>query len=127
MQPARRQHDPKTSEFTDRTHFTKPMLQRLMALKREGLTSREILAAMQREYGAPRWLGEIDSELYLLNQGTNAQIWTPAMEARIMQYHAQGMDSKDITTELFHEFAKPEMWQETYRKIQQMKLQGRLS
>lgn len=49
------------------------------------------------------------------------------MEQRVKQLYDQGMDSKDITTELFHEFAKPDMWQETYRKIQQMKLQGRIA
>lgn len=50
------------------------------------------------------------------------------MEARIRQYAARGMDANSITTELFHEFAKPESgyWQETYRKMQQMKLRGDL-
>lgn len=50
------------------------------------------------------------------------------MEARIKEYAVQGMDANDITTELFHEFAKPESgyWQETYKKMQQMKLRGDL-
>lgn len=46
------------------------------------------------------------------------------MEARVKEYAARGMNANDITTELFHEFAKPESgyWQETYRKMQDMKL-----
>ncbi len=50
------------------------------------------------------------------------------MEARLKEYYAEGMDVNDITNELFHEFAKPQsgMWQEVYRKIQAMKLNGQL-
>ena len=50
------------------------------------------------------------------------------MEARLKEYVAQGMDVNDITNELFHEFAKPQRgyWQETYRKIQAMKMRGEL-
>ena len=50
------------------------------------------------------------------------------MEARLQEYYAEGMDVNDITNELFHEFAKPQSgyWQETYRKIQAMKLEGEL-
>ena len=59
--------------------------------------------------------------------GPNIAQWNYAMEERIKTYTQQGMDSKDITTELFHEFAKPDYWQETYRKIQQMKLQGKIA
>ena len=54
--------------------------------------------------------------------------WNTAMEARLKEYYAQRMDVNDITNELFHEFAKPQSgyWQETYRKIQAMKLKGEL-
>jgi hypothetical protein len=50
------------------------------------------------------------------------------MEARLKEYHAEGMDVNDITNELFHEFAKPQngYWQEVYKKIQAMKLTGEL-
>ena len=50
------------------------------------------------------------------------------MEARVKEYAARGMDANDITTELFDEFGKPEsgFWQETYRKMQEMKLRGDL-
>lgn len=50
------------------------------------------------------------------------------MEVRLKQYLARGMDVNDITTELFHEFAKPDSgyWQETYRKIQEMRLEGEI-
>lgn len=48
------------------------------------------------------------------------------MEARVKEYAVRGMGVNDITNELFNEFAKPESgyWQETYKKIQQMKLRG---
>ena len=51
------------------------------------------------------------------------------MEARLKEYAARGMDTNDITNELFNEFAKPESgyWQETYKKIQQMKLKGEIA
>lgn len=60
--------------------------------------------------------------------GPKPDQWTPAMEGRLKQYLARGMDVNDITTELFHEFAKPEngYWQETYRKIQEMRLEGEI-
>ena len=67
--------------------------------------------------------------MFHLHPGPIARQWTPAMEKRIQEYSAQGMDVNDITTELFHEFAKPESgyWQETYRKVQEMKLEGKLA
>lgn len=48
------------------------------------------------------------------------------MEARVIEYVAQGLDANVITNELFNEFAKPESgyWQETYRKMQAMKIKG---
>ena len=60
--------------------------------------------------------------------GPNPAQWNKAMEARLQEYYAEGMDVNDITNELFHEFAKPQSgyWQETYRKIQAMKLEGEL-
>lgn len=59
-------------------------------------------------------------------KGPKPSQWTPSMETRLKQYLARGMDVNDITTELFHEFAKPYSgyWQETYRKIQEMRLEG---
>lgn len=49
------------------------------------------------------------------------------MEERVKELVVgRGMSSKDVTTELFDEFAAPVQWQETYRKVQQMKLQGRM-
>ncbi|KAL8906426.1 MAG: hypothetical protein Q9171_006270 [Xanthocarpia ochracea] len=60
--------------------------------------------------------------------GPKANQWTPAMVVRVKEYLARGMEVNDITTELFHEFAKPESgyWQERYRKIQEMKLEGEI-
>lgn len=48
------------------------------------------------------------------------------MEARVKQLYDDGKDVHDVTTELFDEFAKPDLWQETYRKVQVMKLKGEL-
>lgn len=60
--------------------------------------------------------------------GPKAGQWNKAMEARLKEYYAEGMDVNDITNELFHEFAKPQSgyWQEVYRKVQAMKLAGEL-
>ncbi|KAI4140397.1 MAG: hypothetical protein L6R39_005815 [Caloplaca ligustica] len=116
-----------TAAMSERTLWTRPMLLRLMALKRQGMADRDILDTMQEEFGEPRFLGEITAELVLLRNGPNAGLWNFEMEERVKQLYNQGMNSKDITTELFHEYAKPDKWQETYRKIQQMKLQGRIA
>ncbi|KAL8748636.1 MAG: hypothetical protein Q9184_007172 [Pyrenodesmia sp. 2 TL-2023] len=110
--------------MSDRTRWTKPQLQRMIALKQSGMTNQEIFQTMKQEFGRPQTIGEINTELHFLNKGPRDDKWNPAMDQRVKQLYDQGMDSKDITTELFHEFAKPDMWQETYRKIQQMKLQG---
>ncbi|KAL8895227.1 MAG: hypothetical protein Q9207_008253 [Kuettlingeria erythrocarpa] len=112
--------------MSDRTPWTKAQLDRMFQLKRFNLTNREIHHVIRQEFGVPKHLGEINAELHLLRKGPNPYIWTPAMEARLKELHAQGMDSNDITTELFDEFAKPAMWQETYRKIQMMKMQGEI-
>ena len=60
--------------------------------------------------------------------GPKPNQWTPAMVVRLKELLARGMEVNDITTELFHEFAKPESghWQETYRKIQEMRLEGEI-
>ncbi|KAI4195225.1 MAG: hypothetical protein LQ346_003502 [Caloplaca aetnensis] len=113
--------------MTDRTNWTKAQLDRMVQLKRSGLTNRAIFDAMRQEFGIPKHLGEINAELSLLSRGPNPYTWDPAMEARLKHLHAQGMDSNDITSELFHEYGKPDMWQETYRKIQQLKMQGRMA
>ena len=45
--------------------------------------------------------------------------WNNAMEHRIKEYFARGMDANSITNELFDEFATPQSgyWQETYKKM----------
>ncbi|KAL8917056.1 MAG: hypothetical protein Q9208_008172 [Pyrenodesmia sp. 3 TL-2023] len=113
-------------EMTDRHPWTKPQLERMILLKRAGATNKEIFQTMRREYGVPKNLGEVNAEMHFLNGAPNPGMWNPAMESRVKALLGQGMNSKDITTELFHEFAQPVQWQETYKKIQQMKLQGRL-
>lgn len=61
------------------------------------------------------------------NIGPTPGLWNWDMEERVKRLVGQGMDSKDITSELFHEYARPDKWQETYRKIQQMKMQRRIA
>lgn len=136
--------------MTDRIRWTKAQLQRMIALKQSGTPNQQIFQTMQREFGVPHHIGELNAELYFLNKGNHlltsfpshdlvpvslltcivigpsSHLWNPAMEQRVKELYGQYMKSKDITTELFHQFAKPDMWQETYRKIQQMKLQGRM-
>ncbi|KAL8865601.1 MAG: hypothetical protein Q9174_006803 [Haloplaca sp. 1 TL-2023] len=115
-----------------RTHWTKAMLQRLLDLGQQGVNPRETLSILQVEFGyqqAPKHFGEVVAEYNFARRGPIARQWTPAMERRIQEYVAQGMDVNDITTELVHEFAKPESgyWQETYKKMQEMTLEGKLA
>ena len=105
-----------------------PMLRRLQALYDQSL--RDIHAQLQVEFnGLPRYLEEVAAELRFMNgRGPDPRQWNPAMESRLMEYYARGMDVNDVTNELFNEFAKPESgyWQEVYRKMQVMKLLGQL-
>ncbi|KAL8886509.1 MAG: hypothetical protein Q9192_006471 [Flavoplaca navasiana] len=112
--------------MTGRTRWTRPMLQLLIDLGQSGATPQQMLARLRAMYGKPRWVGEVVAEYAHLRTGPKPSQWTPAIETRLKQYLARGMDVNDITTELFHEFAKPDSgyWQETYRKIQEMRLEG---
>ena len=49
------------------------------------------------------------------------------MEQMVINEWNAGKDIADITTELFDRFARPDMWQETYRKVQQMIAQGQVA
>lgn len=98
----------------------------MQQLDRQGQNHNEITDTLFEEFGGPTNAGETKTELAFLKTGPRPSLWTSAMETRIKALHAEGKDAKDITTQLFDEFAKPDFWQETYRKVQQMKLRGQL-
>ena len=108
------------------TTWTKAKLQRLQQLDRQGKNHNEITDILFEEFGSPTNAGETKTELAFLKTGPRPSLWTSAMEARVKTLYAEGKNATDITTQLFHEFAKPDFWQETYRKVQQMKLRGQL-
>ncbi|KAL8996140.1 MAG: hypothetical protein Q9169_004287 [Polycauliona sp. 2 TL-2023] len=109
-----------------RTKWTRSMLQLLIDLGQQGFTPQEMLGRLKERFGKPVYVGEVVAEYAHLRTGPKSNQWTPAMEVRVKQYLVKGMDVNDMTTELFHEFAKPESgyWQETYRKVQEMRLEG---
>ncbi|KAL8857697.1 MAG: hypothetical protein Q9178_005732 [Gyalolechia marmorata] len=116
------------SSMTGRTKWTRPMLQHLLHMGQRGATPQQMLASLKDRFGKPMFIGEVVAEYNCLRSGPKPNQWTPAMVVRVKEYLARGMEVNDITTELFHEFAKPESgyWQETYRKIQEMKLEGEI-
>ena len=112
--------------MSTQTTWTKPQLQRLQQLDRQGKSHNEITDILFEEFGSPTNAGETKTELAFLKTGPRPSLWTSAMEARVKVLYAEGKDATDITTLLFDEFAKPDFWQETYRKVQQMKMRGQL-
>ena len=127
--PQERRRENWQTTFAGKTSWTKPMLERLLELDSQGLSEREMLPELQSEFGAPKYIGEIVTELRMLKRGPVARMWNSRMGQRLKDYTARRMDVNDITNELFDEFAKPESgyWQETYRKIQEMKLEGKIA
>ncbi|KAL8727098.1 MAG: hypothetical protein Q9166_006285 [cf. Caloplaca sp. 2 TL-2023] len=116
------------SSMAGRTTWTRPMLRWLIVWGQASMPPQQMLWRLQNMFGKPLYVGEVVAEYNMLRTGPKPHQWTPAMEVRLKQYVAQGMNVNDITTELFHEFAKPDSgyWQETYRKIQEMKLEGEI-
>ena len=112
--------------MSTQTIWPKSKLLRLQQLDRQGKNHNEITDILFEDFGSPTNAGETKTELAFLKTGPRTSLWTPAMEARVKALYAEGKDATDITTQLFHEFAKPDFWQETYRKVQQMKLRGQL-
>ncbi|KAL8806192.1 MAG: hypothetical protein Q9182_001467 [Xanthomendoza sp. 2 TL-2023] len=96
-----------------RSRWTRSMLQWLVTWGQAGVPPQEMLRRLQERYGRPIHLGEVVAEYSMLRTGPKPDQWTPRMEQRIKQYLARGMNINDITTELFHEFAKPDSgyWQ----------------
>ncbi|KAL8671008.1 MAG: hypothetical protein Q9168_004479 [Polycauliona sp. 1 TL-2023] len=115
------------SSMAGRTTWSRSMLQLLIDMGQQGLSPQQMLGRLQGRFGGkPKYVGEVVAEYAHLRTGPKPSQWNLAMEARLKQYLAEGMDVNDITTELFHEFAKPDSgyWQETYRKVQEMRLEG---
>lgn len=46
------------------------------------------------------------------------------MEEMVIDLNGQGMNVKDVTGELLRVYKRPASWTETYRKMQQLKLDG---
>ncbi len=49
------------------------------------------------------------------------------MEKSVVEMANSGKDVMEITTELHRLYKKPGAWAETYRKIQELKLKGRIA
>ncbi|KAL8820227.1 MAG: hypothetical protein Q9223_001519 [Gallowayella weberi] len=114
------------ASMAGRSVWTRPMYHWLLTWGQAGIPPAEVLRRLQERYGKPMYIGEVVAEYKMLRAGPKPDQWTPHMEQRIKQYLSRGMSINDITTELFHEFAKTDSgyWQETYRKIQEMRLEG---
>ncbi|KAL9607670.1 MAG: hypothetical protein Q9167_007441, partial [Letrouitia subvulpina] len=99
------------------------MLQRLLDLYHEGADKHDITDILFEEFGKPMDFDEVAQQLKFLLIGPDPDLWTVAMEDCLVENFDQGLDVHDITNELFERFDKPTKWQETYRKIQELKLQ----
>ncbi|KAL8950504.1 MAG: hypothetical protein Q9222_003468 [Ikaeria aurantiellina] len=116
----------KIENHIGRSKWTREMYARLKALGQQGLSAAKITAILQHEFKTRASVEEVTAEWELLKKGPKPTVWTPKMVQRVKQYLERKMNVFDITTELFNEFAKPDYWQETYRKIQEMKLNGEI-
>ena len=135
-----------------RTTWTRRMLLRLRELHMQGRDIHTITDILFDEFGGPVNFGETRRELEFLRIGECDQspfplrvhpfdlflllikvlgpresIWTPGMEARLKDLHARGWNVESITTQLLYENMKPDHWQETYRKMQVMKIRGEIA
>lgn len=55
---------------------------------------------------------------------TRDGFWIPAIENFVIELSKRGADAQQISKELFREHERPPSWAETYRKMQQLKLDG---
>ena len=53
--------------------------------------------------------------------------WNILMENSVVEMANSGKEVMEITTELHRLYKKPGAWVETYRKIQELKLKGRIA
>ncbi|KAI4282075.1 MAG: hypothetical protein L6R38_003224 [Xanthoria sp. 2 TBL-2021] len=88
-----------------------------------GLSDEDILATLQKEFGGPDTVEEIWQERALLVTGPRDDgTWNIPMEKKVVEMANAGKTVMEITTELHRLCKKPGAWAETYRKIQQLKL-----
>ncbi|KAL8834298.1 MAG: hypothetical protein Q9176_007576 [Flavoplaca citrina] len=114
-----------TTRYAYKTHWTRLMLLRLKSLDNTGLSDEDILATLQMEFKQPDAVEEIWQERALLATGPRADsTWTIPMEKIVVEMANSGKTVMEITTELHRLYKKPGAWAETYRKIQELKLNG---
>lgn len=134
-----------TTGYAFKTHWTRAMLLRLRKLDDTGLSDQDILATLKEEYGGPDTVNEIWQERALLAMGKSHQsthdkleprmpvltelagprddgTWNMAMEKLVVEMAKAGKTVMEITMELLRLYQRPGAWGETYRKIQQLKL-----
>ncbi|KAL8694133.1 MAG: hypothetical protein Q9218_001186 [Villophora microphyllina] len=111
--------------FICETYWTKLMLLRLQQLDHSGLAETDIFIRLREEFNAPAAIEELRQERAFLKIGpTKGAFWTPAMEKYVIESSKQGKNAQEITKELLEVKKRPALWTETYRKIQQLKLDG---
>ncbi|KAL8799109.1 MAG: hypothetical protein Q9182_006143 [Xanthomendoza sp. 2 TL-2023] len=116
-----------TTGYAYETHWTRDMLLRLKELDTKGLSEKAILATFQKDFGGPKALEEIWQERAFLAMGPKDDgTWNIAMEKKVVMLANSGKDTMEITRELHRVYQRPGAWAETYRKIQELKLNGRI-
>ncbi|KAL8890423.1 MAG: hypothetical protein Q9192_005873 [Flavoplaca navasiana] len=114
-----------TTGYAYKTHWTRLMLLRLKSLDNTGLSDEDILATLNMEFKQPDAVEEIWQERALLATGPRTDgTWTIPMEKMVVEMASSGKTVMEITTELYRLYKKPGAWAETYRKIQELKLNG---
>ncbi|KAI4235718.1 MAG: hypothetical protein L6R40_006407 [Gallowayella cf. fulva] len=148
LSPSRRR-EVFTSGYAYETHWTRDMLLRLKELGHTGLSDKDVLAALQKEFGKPHAVEEIWQERVLLVIGEEGNYiaatsylsrrsavlnlsvgprtdgtWNTPMEEKVIEMVKSGKNATEITAELFRVYHRPRSWTETYRKMQELKLNG---
>ncbi|KAL8953715.1 MAG: hypothetical protein Q9183_007317, partial [Haloplaca sp. 2 TL-2023] len=109
-----------------KTRWTKPMLLEFQELDKQKITDRAILRSLKENFDKPDMLlEEIWQERAFLKLGPrNSAFWSFEMQKMLQDLSQQGMDAQAITVELNMMYGYPNKWTETYRKMQQMTLDG---
>ncbi|KAL8803066.1 MAG: hypothetical protein Q9223_007472 [Gallowayella weberi] len=114
-----------TTGRTYETHWTRTMLLRLKEIDNKGISDKDILATFQKDFGVPKKIEEIWQERAFLAMGPKDDgTWNFGMEKKVIEMAKSGKDTMAITTELYRLWKKPGAWAETYRKMQELKLDG---